>query len=155
MLSISAPGLMSFSQSEYGQSEGGGVGSVPPLLVGVKVNVAGVGSMLPAASLAHTLKVYVVPTVRLVYIRLWVEVQSVRVESRPINLHWNVVPSSSGSSVNVNVTEVPITLPLGGLVMIVSGGVVSVPPSEAEYVTTSRIALCPVPVPPALTSIVV
>jgi hypothetical protein len=44
----------------------GGVVSVPPLPLGVKVSVAGVVSMLPAASLAHTLNVYVLPTVRVV-----------------------------------------------------------------------------------------
>src|SRR5919107_824052 len=102
--------------------------------------------------------------------------QLVRVESRPTNLHWNVEPVSL--EVNPKVAVVPITLgglvkvvsggvvsvppllvevnpkvavvpmTLGGLVKVVSGGVVSVPPSEAGNVTTSRIALCPVPVPP-------
>src|SRR5215207_4285831 len=114
MASRSSPGVMSFSQSEGG-------GGVPPPPLGVKVNVAGVVSMLPAASLAHTLNVYVVPTVRLSYI--WGEVQLVRVESRPTNLHWNELGSLE---VNSKVAVVPITLPLRGLVMVVSGGVVTV-----------------------------
>ena len=75
-----------------------------------------------------------------------------RVASLPTNLHWNVEPGSL--EVNPKVTVVPITLPIGGLVMVVWGGVVSVPPSEAGNVITSRIALCPVPVPPALTLMV-
>jgi hypothetical protein len=53
-------------------------------------------------------------------------VQVVRVESLPTNLHLNVEPGSL--EVNSKVAVVPITLPLGGLVMVVSGGVVSVPP---------------------------
>ena len=76
-----------------------------------------------------------------------------RVVSLPINLHWNVEPGSL--EVKAKLTAVPITLALGGLVMVVSGGVVSVPPSEVGKVTLSKTALCPVPVLPAVTRMVV
>jgi hypothetical protein len=46
-------------------------------------------------------------------------------DSRGCNRHWKVEPGSS-LEVNSNVAAVPLTLPLGPLVMVVSGGVVSV-----------------------------
>ena len=83
------------------------------------------------------------------------DVQLVRVESWPTNLHWNVEPSSV--EVNPKVAVVPVTLPLGPLVMVVSGGVVSVPPlllPLAGKVTKSKNGYRPVAVLAAFTPMV-
>jgi hypothetical protein len=63
------------------------------------------------------------------------EVQGVREDSRGSKRHRNVEPVSL--ELNVNVAVLPVRLPLGPLVMVVSDGVVSVPPplSLARKVT--------------------
>ena len=63
------------------------------------------------------------------------DVQVGRVESWPTNLHLNVEPGSL--EVNSKVTVVPITLPIGGLVMAVSGGVVSAASARFSVVATN------------------
>jgi hypothetical protein len=60
------------------------------------------------------------------------EVQLVRVESLPTNLHWNVEPVSL--EVNSKVAVVPITLPL---VMVVWGGVVSAASARSSVIATN------------------
>jgi hypothetical protein len=82
------------------------------------------------------------------------EVQGVRDDSRGSKRHKNVEPVSL--ELKSNLAVVPVRLPLGPLVMVVSGGVVSVPPPLplAGKVATSKMAFRPVPVLPAVTLIV-
>jgi hypothetical protein len=59
----------------------------------------------------------------------------VRVESRPTNLHRNVEPVSL--EVNSKVAVVPVRLPLGPLVIVVWGGVVSAASARSSVIATN------------------
>jgi hypothetical protein len=97
------------------------------------LRLAAVGSVLPAASVAFTSKVWV-PLASLLYVLL----VAVPLDSQipPSNLVWKV---AFGGSVEekVNVASLLLTLPEGPETMVVSGGVVSAGGAAVVNVQTS------------------
>src|SRR5215203_604966 len=87
-----------------------------------QLRLAGVGSVLPAASVAFTSKVWV-PFARLLYVLL----VAVSLDSHipPSNLVWKVAFEGSVEE-NVNVASLLLPFPESSETMVVSGGVVSV-----------------------------
>ena len=84
--------------------------------------MAGVGSTLPAASVARTAKLWV-PAARALYVVGDVH----EVKAAPSRLHENVDPTSSDE--NANSAVVALVVPAGPVTMLVSGGAMSVPSS--------------------------
>src|SRR5215218_3220414 len=88
----------------------------------VQVRVAGVASVLREASVARTSKVWE-PSERPVWLLGEVQLLNVALSKR----HSKVEPASEEE--NANEAKVLLTVPEGPEPMVVSGGVVSVPPS--------------------------
>ena len=86
-----------------------------------QLRLAGVGSVLPAASVAFTSKVWV-PFSRSLYVLLVAVPLAFQIP--PSNLVWKVAFEGSVEE-KVNVASLLLTVPEGPETMVVSGGVVS------------------------------